>query len=86
MMLSPIKLKPNTRELPHCDLCNKPVDSVSWERYFDGVSLNGYSIECIPNGCGHVEVECHGEIWRVKFFPWGFGTPEIRWKGGHDKG
>lgn len=69
-------MKPGEK-IPHCEVCNRPVDSISWERYFDAVALNGY-VEHIPNGCGHIEVRCHGETWRVQFYPWGFGEPTMR--------
>lgn len=74
------------RVFPHCDRCNKPVNDVSWENYFDEVQDGSLAIKYLPNGCGHIDVACHGEVWRVKFYPWGFGKPEIRREGDRDEG
>ncbi|MBR8344670.1 hypothetical protein [Burkholderia ambifaria] len=63
---------------PQCVKCKKPVESVSWEKYYDEIPLGVYGFHYEPNGCGHIDVTCHGETWRTKFFPHGYGKPELR--------
>ena len=80
MSLVPFNPQPDQERpnyMPHCIRCNRPVESVSWERYFDQVD-RGFFLEHVPNGCGHVEVACHGEVWRAQFYPWGFGPATVR--------